>query len=36
LGEAAREERNAFADQDRNDADIKLVDQVVFEEVAGA
>ena len=35
MGEAAGEERDAFADQDRNYADIELVDQVVFEEVAG-
>jgi hypothetical protein len=35
LGEAAGEEREAFADQDGNDADIKLVDEVVFEEGAG-
>src|SRR6266699_6340369 len=35
LGEAAGEEREAFADQDGNDSDVKLVDQVVFEEVAG-
>src|SRR6266852_7645696 len=35
LREAAGEERDAFADQDRNDADIKLVDQIFFEEVAG-
>src|SRR6266568_951382 len=35
LREAAGEEREAFADQDGNDSDIKLVDQVVFEEVTG-
>src|SRR5712664_1839532 len=35
LREAAGEERDAFADQDRNDSDIKLVDEVFFEEVAG-
>src|SRR6266567_3019064 len=35
LREAAGEEREAFADQDGNDSDIKLVDHVIFEEVAG-
>src|SRR5260370_23270993 len=34
LREAAGEERGAFADQYGNDADIELVDQIVFEEVA--
>ena len=34
LREAAGEERKAFADQDRNDSDIKLVDQIFFEEGA--
>jgi hypothetical protein len=35
LGEAAGEEEAAFADEDGDDADIKFVDHIVFEEVAG-
>src|SRR5713101_8559315 len=34
LGEAAGEERDAFADQHRDDSNIKLIHKVVFEEVA--
>src|SRR6266850_988845 len=34
LRKAGREEREALADEDRNDADIEFVDEVVFEEVA--
>src|ERR1700682_261861 len=35
LREAAGEKWDAFADQDWNDSDIKFVDEVIFEEVAG-
>ncbi len=35
MREAAGEKRQAFADQDGNDANIKFVDYVVFQEVAG-
>src|SRR6266404_2275591 len=34
LRKTGREKRKAFADEDWNDADIELVDEVVFEEVA--
>src|SRR6266849_3784829 len=33
LGEATGEERDAFADQHRNDSNVKLIHKVVFEEV---
>src|SRR3989442_15036921 len=35
LREAAGEERDAFTEQDRNDAQVEFIHQVCFEEVAG-